>query len=72
MQANTSATAPARAAAASVQRPAAVASAACAAGTVVAPVSARSTIRLARCAGGASRERGMQASHISTTSTVFP
>ena len=42
MQANTSATAPARAAAVSVQRPAAVASAVCAAGTAVAPVSARS------------------------------
>jgi hypothetical protein len=41
MQANTSATAPAKAAAVSVQRPAAVASAACAAGTVVAPVSAQ-------------------------------
>ena len=42
MQASASATAPARAAAVSVQCPAAVASAACAAGTVVAPVSARS------------------------------
>jgi hypothetical protein len=47
MQASASATAPATAAAVSVQRPAAVASAACAAGTVVAPA-ARTTVGAGR------------------------